>query len=254
MAPALSWEVTVPTLGQTERIFFSGCLSVFEQQAGPGHCACGGAGQGGPVATASPSRGQQHVAEPHGTALLPSGWCMPPAGFAGVRAGGGLSWCPGPLRTLPKGPAFGWGLAHRYPHHPWICSPPQMGGTSRSVGLVSGAVSASRLPPPQALLSCAHSPPGFPSFPGGHLCPQPLRRRAAFGHCLHPNPMAQCHPVPPRVPEPPPAPSLPSPASLGMAPRALRPGSVSGQRGSAGPLGAGHWVPGAPTAPLKIGQ
>lgn len=170
---------------------------------------------------------------------------------------GALSWCPASPTDPPQGLAFGWGLACGYPHHPCVRCP-LAGGHSwlRSFG---ACVPGSCLPPPQALLTSACSPPTAPSSPGWHLCPQPPRRRAAFGHCFHPpHTRALCHPpssgVPGPVPAPSPLPSLPSPASLGMAPRALRPGSVSGQPGGAGPPGAGHRAPRAPTAPLKIGH
>lgn len=114
----------------------------------------------------------------------------------------------------PQGPAFAWELACGSPHH---AAPEGHRGWWR---LGAGAVPASCLPSPQTqiLLPCACTPSGTPFCPGGHRCPQCPEQRAAFGHCFHPNPRTWCHQVPPDARPPQPAPSLPSPASLGMAP------------------------------------
>lgn len=199
--------------GAEGKDFFSGCLYISEQQAGHGHCAHGGAGQGGPMP--SPSRGQWHVTGQRGAAPLPSGWCVLPVGFTRIRAGEPWLVPRVPPWDPPQGPALGWRLACRYPHPlPPASAPPWLGGTARHVGLVPGTVPAICLPPPQTLLPCAHSPPGPPSAWGGHLCPQPLQRKPVFGCCLHPNLTAQHHLVPPPGCQGPHQPTACSPAYL----------------------------------------
>lgn len=210
--------------GAEGKDFFSGRLRISEQQAGRGHCAHGGAGQGGPMPTPSPSRGQWHVTGQCGAVPLPSGWCMLPVGFTHVRAG--EPWLV--PRVLPRdplqGPALGWRLACRYPHPlPPGFAPPWLGGTARHVGLVPGTAPAICLPPPQALLPCAHSPPGPPFCLGRASLPTAPAAEASVWLLPPSQPHSPVPPgFPPRVPGPPPAhsllPSLPSPASLGMAP------------------------------------
>lgn len=146
--------------------------------------------------------------------------CVSPTGLAGVTAGG-PQLVPRVPSDPPHGPTLGRGLPHRYPHHPCTHFSP-VGGTAGRVGLVQGALPVSCLHPPQTPLPYTCSPSGPPSSLGRHLCLQPTWQRAPSVHCFHPNPTISRHPVSPGVPGPPPAPgplpSVPSAASLGMAP------------------------------------
>lgn len=159
-----------------------------------------------------------------------AGQTVSPAGLEGVGVGV-LQLRSPPLRPSPL--PYPWPqTASQVPTSPLHPLPP-VGGTAGHVGLAQEAVPTSCQHPPQTLLSYTCSPPGPPSSLGRHLCPQPPWQRATSLHCFHPNPTASHRPVSPGVPEPLPAPSplpsVPSAASLGMAPRALYSGSVSGQ-------------------------
>jgi len=99
MAPAPSWEVAMPVLGQ--KGFFSRCLHVSEQQAGPGHRARGRAGQGGTVPAPSLSRSRRRVAGQRGVRVVRA-----IGGFGRHRGGGASAGVQGPPR-LSTGPAFG---------------------------------------------------------------------------------------------------------------------------------------------------
>lgn len=145
--------------------------------------------------------------------------CVSPTGLAGIRVGG-LSRYPGPPQTLPTALPLARDCSTDI-HITPAPTCPRWGGTAGQVGLLQGAVCASCLYPPQTLLPYTCSPPGPPSSPGRHLCPQPPWQRAPSVHCSHANPTALHRPLSPGVPEPLPAPSplprVPSAASLGMA-------------------------------------
>lgn len=148
------------------------------------------------------------------------------------RSWGASAGTPGPLRPSPL--PYPWPeTAPQVPTSSLHPLAPGGGGTGGQVSLVQGAVPTSCQHPPQTLLPYTCSPPGPPSSLGRHLCPQPPWQRATSLHCFHPNPTASHRSVSPGVPEPLPAPSplpsVPSAASLGMAPCALHSGSVSGQ-------------------------
>lgn len=134
---------------------------------------------------------------------------------------GVLRWCPGSPPPLPRALPLAGDRPMGTPITPAANFPPQLQGTAAHESLMWEGVPASCLPPPQTLLPCTCSPPQdllLPQAGSSAHSPHSGGQRLATAHI--PTPWLCAPRCPPGCQGPHQPPSLPSPASLGMAPRA----------------------------------